>query len=213
MQNIDPITIIIFIPLLDRFLYPYLRRRNIPLRPITRITLGFAFGALAMAYAAWVQHLIYSAPPCYTRPLHCAAAAAATLDTATPSGEAVVAHNQVNVLVQTPAYILVALSEIFASVTGLEHAFTQAPASMKSVVNAVFLLMTAAGAMIAAVIAPLAKDPRLVGMYLGLAVTSAGTGGVFWWVFRRGDGADAVEKGVGEESIPLAVVGDGGHEE
>jgi proton-dependent oligopeptide transporter, POT family len=152
-----------------------------------------------MSYAAWVQHLIYTSPPCYTQPLHCAAA------TSIPGGP--VAHNAVNVLVQTPAYVLIALSEICASVTGLEYAFTQAPASMKSVVNAVFLLMTAAGAMIGAAIAPLARDPRLVGMYLGLAVTSAGAGMVFWWVFGRGgeEGEREMEVG-GEESIPLAAV-------
>ena len=73
MQNIDPITIIIFIPILDRFLYPKLRRVGIALRPIFRITLGFMFGALAMMYAAYVQQLIYSAPPCFSSPLTCAA--------------------------------------------------------------------------------------------------------------------------------------------
>lgn len=74
MQNIDPLTIIIFIPICDRLLYPFLRKIGIPFRPITRITMGFVFGALAMAYAAIVQHLIYQAPPCYKAPLDCPAA-------------------------------------------------------------------------------------------------------------------------------------------
>lgn len=44
MQNIDPLTIIIFIPIIDRFVYPGLRKIGIPFRPVTRITMGFVFG-------------------------------------------------------------------------------------------------------------------------------------------------------------------------
>ena len=68
MQNIDPITIIIFIPIVDRFLYPGLRKIGVEFKPITRITWGFLLGSGAMAYAAGVQKLIYSSGPCYQAP-------------------------------------------------------------------------------------------------------------------------------------------------
>jgi POT family proton-dependent oligopeptide transporter len=193
MQNIDPITIIIFIPILDRFIYPKLRRMGLSLRPISRITIGFIFGALAMMYAAYVQQLIYSAPPCFSSPLTCTAAKL-------PDGT--IAHNKVNVFIQTPAYCLIALSEIFASVTGLEYAYTQAPSSMKSFVQAIYLLMSAVGAAGAAAIAPLAKDPRLTWLYISLATASLVVGCVFWILFRGKDEAD--EKTY--EEIPLAQV-------
>lgn len=48
MQNIDPIALIIFIPIMDRIVYPGLRRIGIPMRPIMRITLGFLLAAIAM---------------------------------------------------------------------------------------------------------------------------------------------------------------------
>jgi POT family proton-dependent oligopeptide transporter len=41
------------------------------------------------------------------------------------------------------SYILIAISEILASITGLEYAFTKAPKNMRSLVMAVFLFMTA----------------------------------------------------------------------
>jgi len=40
--------------------------------------------------------------------------------------------NDLSVFWQIPAFILIGLSEIFTSVTGLEYAYTKAPASMKS---------------------------------------------------------------------------------
>ena len=125
MQNIDPIALIIFIPIMDRLVYPALRKIGIPFRPVTRIFFGFVFGSLAMAYAAIVQRLIYSAPPCYDAPAACDAGLL-------PDGT--YDANHVHVAVQTPAYVFIALSEIFASITGLEYAFTKAPASMKSFV-------------------------------------------------------------------------------
>lgn len=54
---------------------------------------------------------------------------------------------------------------------------------MKSVVNAAFLLMTATGAAIAMLLAPIARDPRLGDMYLGLGVTAGVAGAGFWWCF------------------------------
>lgn len=59
LVNIDALTIIIFIPVLNACLYPILRRSGIPFRPIARITVGFVIAGLSMLYAAGVQHLIY----------------------------------------------------------------------------------------------------------------------------------------------------------
>jgi POT family proton-dependent oligopeptide transporter len=60
LGNIDALTIVVFIPVANSTLYPLLHRSGIPFRPITRITVGFIIAALAMLYAAGVQHLIYT---------------------------------------------------------------------------------------------------------------------------------------------------------
>ncbi|KAI9799420.1 MAG: hypothetical protein M1825_004520 [Sarcosagium campestre] len=167
MQNIDPLTVIIFIPIVDGVLYPALRKAGIAFKPITRITFGFVFAALAMAYAALVQRLIYSAPPCYTNASACDEA------------------NHVHVAVQTPGYLLIGLSEIFASVTGLEYAYTKAPTSMKSFVMSLFLLTNAFGSALGIALAPTAQDPKLVWMYVGLAIASLSAGVLFWLLFSK----------------------------
>lgn len=116
MQNFDPISIILFIPILDRFIYPALRKAKIPFPPINRIALGFWVASLAMIYAAIVQHLIYSSGPCYKAPL---------CDASMVDG--VAQGNKIHIAIQAPAYIFIGVSEIFASVTGLEYAYTKAP--------------------------------------------------------------------------------------
>lgn len=173
MQNINPLSIIIFIPIMDRLVYPSLRKWGIPFRPITRITFGFFFASAAMVYAAIVQHLIYSSPPCYEAPLACSAS--------NDGAE----HNRIHVAVQTPAYLLIGISEIFASITGLEYAYTKAPASMKSFVMSMFLLTSAFGSALSIALSPTAEDPKLLWMYTGLAIATFIAGWVFWFLFRR----------------------------
>ncbi|KAK9235939.1 POT family-domain-containing protein [Lipomyces kononenkoae] len=172
MQNIDPLAIIIFIPIVDTFVYPYLRKVGIPFRPITRIFFGFLFAAIAMAYAAIVQHLIYTTGPCYEYPLACDASNGGQIP------------NDVHVAIQTPAYFFIAMSEIFASVTGLEYAYTKAPSSMKSFVMSMFLLMNAFGSAIGIAISPTAKDPDMVWTYTSLAVVTLFFGCLFFLLFR-----------------------------
>ncbi|KAJ5481131.1 Peptide transporter PTR2 [Penicillium diatomitis] len=169
MQNFDPISIIVFIPILETAIYPVMRRLKIPFRPITRIALGFGVAALAMMYAAIVQHLIYSAGPCYGKPL-CDAG---------PQG------NDVHIAIQTPAYVFIGISEIFASVSGLEYAYTKAPPSMKSFVQSMYLLTNAFGSAIAEALTPAAFDPAIMWMFVGLACASFLCGILFFLTFRH----------------------------
>ncbi|KAF2477721.1 peptide transporter-like protein PTR2 [Lindgomyces ingoldianus] len=179
LQNIDPLTIIILIPLLDRLIYPFLRSTlHLAFAPITRITLGFFIASLAMVYAAILQSRIYSAPPCFDSPSHCEAGKISK-DKYKP--------NEIHVAWQAPAYILIALSEVLASITGLELAYAKAPENMKSFIMSLFLLTSALGSALGILIAPSAKDPNLVWLYAGLAATSLLAGGVFHIMFRRLD--------------------------
>lgn len=174
MQNFDPISIIVFIPLLETIVYPAMRRLKIPFRPITRISLGFVVASLAMMYAAIVQHLIYSAGPCYGQP-GCAASEV----------DGVATGNNIHIAIQTPAYVFIGVSEIFASVSGLEYAYTKAPPSMKSFVQSMYLLTNAFGSALAEALTPAAFDPAIMWMFVGLAGASFLVGIIFWFIFHH----------------------------
>ena len=177
MQNFDPISILVFTPFLDRVLYPILRRRGIELRPIMRICIGFTFASLCMAYAAIVQHLLYSAGPCYKAPGACPAG----MDGETPL------PNNVHIAVQTPAYVFIGLAEIFISVTGLEYSYTKAPPSMKSFVQSMYLLTNAIGSALNEALIPVLVDPKILWMYAGISIFTAGTAIVVWILFHHYD--------------------------
>ncbi|KAJ4366558.1 hypothetical protein N0V95_000225 [Ascochyta clinopodiicola] len=176
LPNIDPITIILLVPVIDRLIYPFIRTKlHFALSPMTRITLGFFFAAAAMLYAGGLQSFIYAAPPCFSHPSKCEAGSI---------GEGNFKPNEIHVAWQIPAYILIALSEILASITGLELAYAKAPENMKSFIMSLFLLTSAGGSALGILIAPLARDPYLQWLYFGLASAAATAGYVFHRTFK-----------------------------
>ena len=48
IQNINPFSLIVVIPIMDRIFYPLLRRFGISMRPIMRISIGFGFVGISM---------------------------------------------------------------------------------------------------------------------------------------------------------------------
>lgn len=170
LQAINSFAIILFIPILERWGYPFLRKFT-PMKPVSRITCGFMFAVGAMIYAAVLQSYIYKTGPCYEQPGHCA------------GFEGV--PNRIHVAIQAPAYVLIALSEIFASITGLEYAYTKAPVSMKAFIMSIFLVQNAFGSALGIAISPTAVDPKLTWNYTGLACSCFVAGVAFWFCFKH----------------------------
>jgi POT family proton-dependent oligopeptide transporter len=94
------------------------------------------------------------------------------------------------VWVHTPTYVLIAFSEIFASITGLEYAYTKAPKNMQSLVTGVFWFTHAFSSAIAQAFVPLADDPLLVWLYVVIAILTFFGWVGFSWMFRGLDRAD-----------------------
>ena len=126
-----------------------------------------------MAVAAVVQHQIYIRPPNYNMP---------TIAT-DPDGAGGVNGNDIHVAFQAPGYLFIALAEIFASITGLEYAFTKAPASMKSFIMSVFLFTSAGGSVLGIGVSKFARDPGFVWFYTGLCVVDVVATVAFWKLY------------------------------
>lgn len=122
-----------------------------------------------MIVSAIIQHYIYATHPCGDRPASC--------DSVSP----------INVWVQTPEYVLIGISEIFTSITGLEYAFNKAPPNMRSLVTSMWLFTNAISAAIGQAFVPLTEDPLLVINYGVFAGLSAAGGVAFWFLFRKQD--------------------------
>ncbi|KAJ8933885.1 hypothetical protein NQ314_013738 [Rhamnusium bicolor] len=60
--------------------------------------------------------------------------------------------NSIHMLLLLPQYFIITAAEIMFSITGLEFSYSQAPVSMKSLLQACFLLTTAFGNLIIVII-------------------------------------------------------------
>ncbi|QDS75396.1 hypothetical protein FKW77_002916 [Venturia effusa] len=175
IANLDPFALILLIPICDLVIYPALRKANIHFTPIKKITAGFFCASLAMVWAAVIQAYIYKRSPCGSN----ASGSDANGDQCP--------NVDINVWAQTGSYVLIAISEIFASITSLEYGFSKAPKNMRSLVAAFALFMTAISSAIGEAFVPLSTDPLLVWNYGAMAVVSAVAGVCFFFFYRELD--------------------------
>lgn len=150
MQAMNPVLILLMIPFFDQVVYPSLEKAGLSLRPVQRMLTGMLLGALAFLMSGLLQLAIDSS-------------ASTNTDFQSPASLAISAGisnalvlasegKQVSILWQIPQYVLVTAGEIMFSITGLEFAYSQAPNSMKSVVQSFWLLTVAAGNLVTVVI-------------------------------------------------------------
>ncbi|KAI1412806.1 POT family protein [Hypoxylon sp. FL1857] len=187
VNNLDPIALLIFIPIFDKLFYPALRRAHIIITPIKKVTIGFGIATVSMIIAAIIQHYIYMQSPCrlidgYGYVDNCRESLGL------PDDAPETAYKPpLSVWIQAPAYIFIAFAEICSSITGLEYAFTKAPKNMRGFVTGVFWFAQAFSAAIGQAFVPLATDPYLVWLYVTVAIISALGGVGFWWTFAALD--------------------------
>ncbi|KAF5369715.1 hypothetical protein D9615_010150 [Tricholomella constricta] len=190
IQNLNPISIIIMIPIFDRVIYPFLRSRKINFSPIKRIYAGFLVAGLAMVYASVLESYQNKLSPCRGGEFHNQPAACEV------DGEH--AATRLNVWIVSGPYILVGMSEIFASITSLEYAFTKAPKRMKSVVMAFAQFQTALSAALNFTLTAVNVETKFVWLFGAFAVSSWAVGTIFFFCFRRLDSREAELNAIGQ---------------
>ncbi|KAE8365001.1 POT family-domain-containing protein [Aspergillus caelatus] len=171
IMNLNPLSLITFIPLMDQFIYPGIQRLGVRFTPLKRMYAGYMLAAISMVSATMIQHYIYKTGKCGKY----------------PSEKSCKTPAPINVWVQAVPYILIAFSEIFTLITGYEYAFTKAPKNMKSLVQSIYLFMNAISSAVQQGLIPLSTDPLLVWNYGFVAVLSFIGGNLFWITHRKLD--------------------------
>jgi POT family proton-dependent oligopeptide transporter len=120
----NPVTVLMLIPLLNLWVYPALERAGYAPTPLRRMTLGMFVSVCSFAAVALLQ---------------------ARIDASAPSS--------VPVAWQFVPYVIMSLGEVLVSATALEFAYSQAPRRMKSTLMAFWNLTVALGAMLTGVVA------------------------------------------------------------
>ncbi|KAJ5487344.1 hypothetical protein N7530_001644 [Penicillium desertorum] len=198
VNNLDPLALLIFVPLCDTLLYPGLRRMGIQFTAIKKITLGFWLASLSMIWAAVIQYYIYMTSPCGYRANNCY------------NDDGSVNPSPLIVWAQTGSYVLVAISEIFAVITSMEYAYSKAPRNMRSLIQAINMFTNAISAAIAEALITLSRDPLLIWNYAVFAILTFVGGTLFilqfWGLDKEEDELNNLPEGHVEASQTQAEV-------
>ena len=121
---LNPILVLLLIPLFNRYFYPWLERLVGPLHPLNhKMIWGMILNAVAIVLAAILAAFVEASP------------------------------GGVSIYWQIPQWVVLSAGEVMVSITGLEFSFAAAPPSMKSLVMAGWLLTVAIGNLLVATVA------------------------------------------------------------
>lgn len=113
MNNADALSVLFFGHVVGSHLYPYLNQKGIRLTTTNKFALGSSLGAIAIAWALFLEHKIHTQYEL--------------------NGE------KISILWQTLAYVLIGAGEIFAVSAAYEVAFTASPPEQKVLSSALNL--------------------------------------------------------------------------
>ncbi|XP_035208785.1 solute carrier family 15 member 4-like [Stegodyphus dumicola] len=127
--------LIIFIPLMNQVIYPYLDKQGIKIGLLTRMAFGMVCATLSMFIAGGIEiwrldfiHNKHTVNQTIENTLYVAA--------------------DLSIFWQIPQYSLIGISEVFTSVSGMEFACSQAPSTMQSAVMGLYYFCAGIGSFI-----------------------------------------------------------------
>lgn len=142
LSLIDSIAILVLIPILDTFIYPFFKKTSGNICGSFRIVLGMSFSALAVIIAGLfetfrLQYILQD-------PAH-------NTIVQIISNTTFIAAD-VSIFWQVPQYILVAFGEVFCSVSIVYYAYSVAPKSMESIIMGLFYFFSGVGNLLGGVL-------------------------------------------------------------
>jgi dipeptide/tripeptide permease len=136
LADANIITVLILIPLLDRIIYPWLIQSNVNFTMLQKIGTGYFIVAFAMIVAGLIE--IWRKE--------------SSLTNHTSTCDSSIYLSELSILWQIPQYVLVGVSEVFASITSLHFFASQAPPSMRGTIYALNLVTAGIGILLAALL-------------------------------------------------------------
>lgn len=167
-QALNPIAIIILMPILSQLVYPYLLKRNMQPSPRIKIVIGFTITSIGTFIGAYVQNEVYRNSSCdITNVSNCDKPSDVSLFTW---------------ICYLLMFALQACGECFAAATCYELAYELSPSFLRGGVLALFLTSVAMSSVLGEIMSFWAKDPYLVRIFFltGLLGASS-TLGFFVW--------------------------------
>lgn len=131
IQTLNPLLLILLIPVFDRVIYPAIAKCGFNFTPLRRIGVGFVLTSVSFV-ASGVLELFMNE-----------------------------VHYKIHWAAQVPQYFILAVAEILVAITCLEFAYNQAPSYMKSIMTAFYLLTVAFGNVIVVIVAETSVMPRM----------------------------------------------------
>ncbi|MFT7580681.1 MAG: POT family proton-dependent oligopeptide transporter [Myxococcota bacterium] len=150
VPSVNPILVMILIPLTTFGFYPFLKRIGWNPHPLRKMTLGMMMAGLSFVAVALIQSAIDSQ-----------------------------GKGEVHILWQMIPYVIITSAEVMVSITGLEFGYSQAPKRMKSIIMGFWLLMVAFGNVIVVIFAGLEDALDMVDFFWLFAALMFAAGLIF----------------------------------
>ncbi|KAG9234915.1 putative peptide transporter PTR2 [Amylocarpus encephaloides] len=172
LDNLNPLAIIILIPIMNHGIYPLLRKWGIRFGPIARMTFGFLIAAIGASAYAVIQYYIYKTSPCGDHATDC------DIDSGV---------SPLSLWLYGIPTVVTACSEVFINVTAYGIAYSRAPQNMKGFVMALSLFMQSITTAISLATANAIQDPFLIWVFAAPSIIGFASAFVFWGLFRHLD--------------------------
>jgi dipeptide/tripeptide permease len=175
INNFNSLSIIIFSPILNFGLYPFLRRAKIHYGPIMRICTGFFLATLAGVGYTVLQYYAYQQSPC------------GYFGSSDPKcvDEGLVAP--ISVWWMGIPYSLGGISELFINVPAYGIAYSRAPVNMRGTLSSINLFNTGFAYLINLALSSVIGDPHLIWNFGGPAIVCGVVTVIFWFLFKHID--------------------------